>query len=150
MTRHITLPDINTAAAWRRAARSCLADGVPPADVTWGGADTVPSLFDGQAASVRSVEVRVPRSFVTLAETVCRHSDPQRFARLYAFLWRLKDAPHLMADRGDPDLARLRPMEKAVLRCQHKMKAFVRFRELGQPEDARRSFAALDAGLPAQ
>ena len=33
-------------------------------------------------------------------------------------------------------------MEKNVRRCQHKMKAFVRFREIGAPEAPRRSFAA--------
>lgn len=84
----------------------------------------------------------MPRSFVSMANTVVWHSDPSRFARLYAFLWRLKDAPHLMTDRGDAQLAKLRSMEKNVRRCQHKMKAFVRFREIGAPGDNRRSFAA--------
>ena len=47
-----------------------------------------------------------------------------------------------MSDRGDADLARLRQMEKNVRRCQHKMKAFVRFREIGSERANRRSFAA--------
>jgi len=47
-----------------------------------------------------------------------------------------------MTDRGDADLSRLRQMEKNVRRCQHKMKAFVRFREIGAPDAPRRSFAA--------
>lgn len=84
----------------------------------------------------------MPRSFIALAQTVVWHSDPERFARLYGFLWRLRDAPHLMTDRGDPDLSRLRQMEKNVRRCQHKMKAFVRFRDIGAPDAPRRSFAA--------
>lgn len=84
----------------------------------------------------------VPRGFIGLADTVCWHPDPDRFARLYAFLWRLKDAPHLISDRGDRELAKLRAMEKSVHRCQHKMKAFVWFREIGDPDHARRSFAA--------
>lgn len=66
-----------------------------------------------------------------MAQTVVWHKDPERFARLYGFLWRLKDAPQLMADRADADLSRLRAMEKNVRRCQHKMKAFVRFRDIG-------------------
>lgn len=143
---HAALPDIATAAAWRAAARDCLQQGLAPADIRWGGGDAgqrEPGLFDDQPVSgATPVKMTVPRSFVAMAETVCWHRDPDRFARLYAFLWRLKDAPHLMTDRGDSDLAHLRAMEKAVRRCQHKMKAFVRFREIGHPTDARRSFAA--------
>lgn len=134
------------AAAWREAARHCLRQSLAPADIHWGSADdgkVEPGLFDDQPAHrLTPVEIRTPRSFIALAETVCWHRDADRFARLYAFLWRLKDAPHLMADRGDRDLARLRAMEKSVRRCQHKMKAFVRFREVGLRTDVRRSFAA--------
>lgn len=141
--RHITLPDFGTAAAWREAARSCLTEGLSPADISWGSEASERSLFDDQPVSgAAPVKMTVPRSFVSLAETVCWHRDADRFARLYAFLWRLKDAPHLIADRGDKELAHLRSMEKAVHRCQHKMKAFVRFREIGDRQDARRSFAA--------
>ncbi|MCY0092915.1 UdgX family uracil-DNA binding protein [Hoeflea ulvae] len=141
--RHIALPDTGTADAWRKAARACLREGLSPADVSWGTAQTERSLFDDQPiAGAAPVKMTVPRSFVSLAETVCWHSDADRFARLYAFLWRLKDTPHLIADRGDRELAHLRAMEKSVHRCQHKMKAFVRFREIGDRDDLRRSFAA--------
>jgi DNA polymerase len=47
-----------------------------------------------------------------------------------------------MHDQADPELAHLRAMQKSVRRCQHKMKAFVRFREIGPPDAARRCFAA--------
>src|SRR5690606_19151967 len=40
------------------------------------------------------------------------------------------------------DLARLREMEKGVRRCAHKMKAFVRFRDLAPGAGGRRRFAA--------
>lgn len=139
---HVTLPRIGTAQAWRDAARGFLAEGVPPEAVTWGDSRIEAGLFDEPAAGVPTGAATVPRSFVALANTVVWHSDPARFARLYALLWRLKDAPHLMTDRGDPELATLRQMEKNVRRCKHKMKAFVRFRELGTPTDPRRSFAA--------
>lgn len=141
---HIALPHTGTAAAWRDAARGCLKQGLAPADILWGTEASERSLFDDQpnTTAAAPVKMTVPRSFVSLAETVCWHSDADRFARLYAFLWRLKDAPHLIADRGDRELAHLRSMEKSVHRCQHKMKAFVRFREIGDRNDARRSFAA--------
>ena len=141
--RHISLPDTGTAAAWRDAARAFLKEWLAPADILWGSEASEHSLFDDQPVSgAAPVKMTVPRSFVSLAETVCWHRDADRFARLYAFLWRLKDAPYLIADRGDRELAHLRSMEKSVHRCQHKMKAFVRFREIGDREDARRSFAA--------
>ena len=136
------MPRIGTAQAWRDAARQFLAAGTPPEMILWGDTTTAPDLF-GDAAPIRAAgQVTVPRSFISLANSVVWHSDPERFARLYAFLWRLKDAPHLMADRGDAALSRLRMMEKNVHRCQHKMKAFVRFREIGAVDAARRSFAA--------
>jgi DNA polymerase len=141
--RHLVVPDTGTAEAWRALARSCLKEGLAPSEIIWGGEHSERSLFDGEPPRRSSpVNITVPRSFVALAETVCWHRDADRFARLYHFLWRLKDAPHLMGDRADPDLAQLRGMEKAVRRCQHKMKAFVRFRELGDPQGERRSFAA--------
>ena len=136
------MPKIGTAQAWRDAARQFLAAGIPPEAILWGDTSTAPDLFGGAASMQTGGQVTVPRSFVSMASSVVWHSDPERFARLYAFLWRLKDAPQLMTDRGDADLSRLRRMEKNVHRCQHKMKAFVRFREIGAPDAPRRSFAA--------
>ncbi|EPX78893.1 UdgX family uracil-DNA binding protein [Litoreibacter arenae] len=142
MTRAIVLPRIGTATAWRDAARGLLAEGVPPEEVCWGDDTATAGLFDTHTAPSSKRQVSVPRSFISMAETVVWHSDPQRFARLYEFLWRLQSAPWLMTDRGDAGLAKLRALEKNVRRCQHKMKAFVRFREIGDPKAPRRSFAA--------
>lgn len=136
------VPSIGAADAWRNMARRYLAASVPPDQIVWGDIDSPPDLFAASPATTSNATTTVPRSFVSLANTVVWHSDRERFARLYAFLWRLRDAPYLMTDRGDADLARLRAMEKNVRRCQHKMKAFVRFREIGQPTQTRRSFAA--------
>ncbi|MBB5723702.1 DNA polymerase [Loktanella ponticola] len=137
-----TIPPIGTDIAWRNAARDFLAAGIPPDQILWGAHGSAPDLFGAETAITPSATATVPRSFIALAQTVVWHSDPERFARLYAFLWRVKDAPHLMTDRGDAGLSRLRQMEKNVRRCQHKMKAFVRYREIGPPDATRRSFAA--------
>ncbi len=56
--------------------------------------------------------IKAPQSFVEMANWVVWHKDPQRFARLYALLWRLRHQPGLMQDRADPELAKLRQMEK--------------------------------------
>ncbi|MEM9577868.1 MAG: UdgX family uracil-DNA binding protein [Pseudomonadota bacterium] len=139
---HVSLPRIGTAEAWREAARGFLTAGTSPDQITWGDTSTPAGLFDAPCSAPPAGTVTVPRSFLQMAGAVVWHNDPERFARLYGFLWRLRDAPHLMSDRGDADLAHLRRMEKNVRRCQHKMKAFVRFREIGEPDAPRRSFAA--------
>ena len=138
----IALPAIGTAQAWRDAARLLLCANVPPTDVDWADDNSPSGLFDDSDLVASDDVLKVPRSFLGLARSVVWHSDHARFARLYHFLWRLRDAPHLMNDRGDADLAVLRRLEKNVHRCQHKMKAFVRFRDIGEIGDARRSFAA--------
>lgn len=139
----VTLPRIGTAQAWRDAARGLLARQVPPDAVLWRfDADPQADLFGGmQSRPARTATLTVPKSFLDLANRVAWHSDPERFARLYTLLHRLRRDPALMNDRADPDLARLRMMEKAVNRCAHKMKAFVRFRDIGGRGD-RRAFAA--------
>ena len=139
---HVVIPEIGAAKAWRDAARGFLATGTPPDRILWGDMSSGADLFAQVAPVPRPGTATVPRSFVEMANKVVWHRDPERFARLYAFLWRLRDAPALMGDRGDADLARLRQMEKNVRRCQHKMKAFVRFREIGEASAPRRSFAA--------
>lgn len=141
--RTVALPRIGTAQAWRDAARGLLAEGVRPEDVLWSFDD--PAQVDLFAAEPRRMttptRVTVPKSFIDMANRVVWHSDTDRFARLYAFLWRLRDAPALMHDRGDGQLAHLRGLEKNVNRCAHKMKAFVRFRDLAA-DGPRRRFAA--------
>ena len=140
--RQVILPRIGTAQAWRDAARGFLIAGTPPEDITWGDSPSDRGLFDDPAPVPQAGDITVPRAFAQMASAVVWHSDPSRFARLYQFLWRLRKIPHLMQDRGDAELAKLRLMEKNVRRCQHKMKAFVRFREIGDPDGSRRSFAA--------
>jgi DNA polymerase len=139
----VALPRIGTDIAWRDAARRLLAAQVPPGEVLWlYDAPPQDDLF-GEAGTLPTAvtPVTVPKSFIEMARTVVWHADPERFARLYALLWRLRRQPTLMSDRGDADLAHLRGMEKNVRRCAHKMKAFVRFRDLDTGGN-RRAFAA--------
>lgn len=140
--RTVALPLHETAKAWRDMARGLLSQRVPPESVHWNHGAAPDDLFAEPAAPLPSGAVlTVPKAFLQLAETVCWHRDPQRFARLYALLWRLQSAPHLISDRGDPAVTALRRMEKAVHRDKHKMKAFLRFREI-DPLSDRRRFAA--------
>ncbi len=136
---------------WRAAARTLLRASIPPERVEWrqrGGA--AGDLFGGPASGSplpppdpQAPAATVPRAFLELAEAVICHSDPGRFALLYRLLWRLQGERALLEMRADADVVQANRLEKSVRRDAHKMKAFVRFKELpdgeGQP---RRRFLA--------
>jgi len=141
MIHEVTLPVLGTATAWREAARAALGHRIPPERIGWRFGMDEAGLFDGAPLPRGDRPVKVSKTFVELADTVAWHRDPERFARLYLMLWRLRTAPGLLSDPADPEVAKLRTMEKNVRRCMHKMKAFVRFRDLRR-DGPRRSFAA--------
>ncbi|WP_289152201.1 UdgX family uracil-DNA binding protein [uncultured Salipiger sp.] len=143
--RCVVLPEIGTFEGWRDEARALLAEGVPPEEVLWQRGAGEADLFAGAPAAAPAQgggAVTVPRGFVDLARLAVCHADPERFARLYALLWALGRDRRLLEDRADPRVDRLERMAKEVRRDRHKMTAFVRFRELGDPEAGRRRFAA--------
>ncbi|SER36373.1 UdgX family uracil-DNA binding protein [Sphingobium sp. YR768] len=124
---------------WRAAARRLAVAGVDPADVVWQVGDAPGDLFghDPLPPEPERAAFSVPRAFVDLAQTAILHRDPERFALLYALLHRLRDRPGLMEDRADPLLRRIDALGKAVRRDIHKMRAFVRFREVAEGDDTR-------------
>lgn len=137
--RSVRLADGADLAAWRTAARTLLAAGVPPEQVRWQvGQDT--DLFGGNElvatqATPTASGSRVPREFLDLADTVLAHTDPRRHAVLYRMLWRLAHGERgLLALATDEDVAWATLAARAVSRDMHKMKAFVRFREVTGPE----------------
>lgn len=134
-------------AEWRDAARALLRAGVGPGNVEWQVRDAGSDLF-GLAddplppADPALPAPTVPSAFLTLADAVICHRDPARFALLYRLLWRVQGERALLSIPSDPDVARAEVLEKAIRRDAHKMKAFVRFKEMGAPRDGRRRFAA--------
>lgn len=131
-------------AEWRVAARRLLVDGVTPETVVWTTeTDDSPLLqFDiiGNNSTQNST-FSVPKAFIDLAESVICHSDPARFALAYRLLWRLQSEKHLLEVASDADVARARMMVKSVHRDDHKMRAFVRFKEIGSNGTRRRFMA---------
>ena len=132
--------------AWRDKARVLLAAGAAPEHVDWSSA-TEPGLsFD----PVRDIDSslprpsRVPRQFVERARQAAMHRQFDRFALLYRILWRLTHhEPKLLELHVDADVVALNAMGKAVSRDLHKMKAFVRFKEIAsQKDDGRTWFVA--------
>jgi DNA polymerase len=137
---HITLDSETDFDGWRRAARELALQRVTPADVSWRVEGHEPELFDQprtRPASPPPGSFNVPAAFVELAETAILHRDPQRFALLYRLLWRLRANHELLQLATDPDVAQAQALAKAVRRDQHKMKAFVRFREIGREPENR-------------
>jgi uracil-DNA glycosylase len=125
----VTLSAPDDFEGWRDAARDLAEAGVPATAVLWQVEGGDADLFGGEATQAAAASFPVPRAFVALAKEVVCHSDPERFALLYALLLRIKTDRHALDDEADPLVRRLQGLAKAVRRDVHKMHAFVRFRE---------------------
>jgi len=138
---HITLDSETDFAGWRKAARILALNGVIPADVNWSVRGAEPGLFEADALPVPSDapsgSFNVSAKFVELAQIAILHCDGERFALLYRLLWRLLANHDLLDIATDPDVADTSRMARAVRHDEHKMHAFVRFREVGRERDAR-------------
>ncbi len=133
----LTQPD-----AWRDAARVLAADNVPPDDVVWQLGDDATDLFAPHAAPTPAAPATVrpfsvPRAFIDLARKVILANVPERFSLLYTLLFRLRREPKLMDDQADPLVRRLERLAKEVRRDIHKMRAFLRFREVEDADGPR-------------
>lgn len=139
--RSVLLQDASDLAEWRVAARALLAEDVAPDQVYWqvgrqndlfGADDFAAALIPAAVATSSS---HVPRDFLSLADTVLAHSDPRRHAVLYRLLWRLAHGERgLLAIATDEDVAWAGLAAQGVCRDMHKMKAFVRFREVADAD----------------
>ncbi|CCE04076.1 putative Uracil-DNA glycosylase [Bradyrhizobium sp. STM 3843] len=137
----VTLDSDTDFDGWRQAARALAMNNVKPADVTWRVQGETADLFDDQAETklpeVPEGTFSVPASFVELAQSAILHRDQSRFGLLYRLLWRLRSNHDLMTIATDPDVAQAHAMARAVRRDEHKMHAFVRFREIGRERETR-------------
>lgn len=125
---------------WRRQARALVLHRIKPDDVLWSVKDSGDGLFHPFAQDTvvtTSPDFSVPREFLQLAETAILHRSPGRFALLYRLLWGLHRDPDLLQNAFDPTVAAVRTMAKEVRRDEHKMHAFVRFREIASAAGSR-------------
>ncbi|MET0936522.1 MAG: UdgX family uracil-DNA binding protein [Luteibacter sp.] len=129
----VRLDDASDVDEWRAKARALLLADVDPVDVEW-ATDGGVGLFaadDAMPSPRRTTVPAVPRDFLNLVNTVLAHSDPRRHATLYRMLWRITHGEKsLLAIATDDDVAWAHGCVKQVNRDMHKMKAFVRFREV--------------------
>lgn len=121
-------------------ARTALRADIAPDAIDWNDGEQA-SLALGrelsEAPRVVANDASVPREFLPLAASALCHRDGARFALLYRMLWRIAHGEkHLLAIATDADVVRARELALAVRRDSHKMKAFVRFREVpGSTDD---------------
>ncbi|RFC63582.1 DUF4130 domain-containing protein [Fulvimarina endophytica] len=121
---------------WRQAARAAFSNGVAAEDLAFtvngeGGSLFAQALPAYDPAGPQPV---VPKAFVDLSRALVCHADADRFVFAYRLLCRLQREKRLLDIASDPDVLRAREMQKAVRRDAHKMKAFVRFREVETEE----------------
>lgn len=143
--RIVTLPTPDDFDAWRDAARGLVADDVPPDAVVWQVGAEATDLFAATAPpeprhDPTGPALKVPRAFLDLARNALLANDPERFALAYTLLHRLRREPKLTDDHADPLVRRLEGLAKTVRRDIHKMRAFLRFREV--EEDGASRFVA--------
>jgi probable DNA metabolism protein len=138
--RLVTLAAPDDFEGWRDAARALAGEDVPPEDIVWQVGDAPGDLFAGEsepAARRHEAGFSVPRAFLDLARDAVLSRDGERFALLYALLARLRTRPGLMEDRADPLVRRLDALANRVRRDIHKMRAFLRFREMADEDGPR-------------
>jgi probable DNA metabolism protein len=136
MLRQITFAA--TFAGWQQAARRALLANRAPPEILWQELGAEQPLLDvGDEAEPASLPdpptsaFQVPKAFLEIAARVSCHRDPERWALLYRLLWRLTHGErNLLQVVVDPDVHQLGAMDKAIRHDVHKMRAFVRFREV--------------------
>ncbi len=134
---------------WRQLARQLRLRDVRPDDVQLLPRsesllfETTDELTEQGGAPLQStLQFRVPKEFLTLSEDVAYHRGTNRWNLLYRVLWRITSGEsQLMQLVVDDDIYELTQMRKSVTRDAHKMKAFVRFREM-QSEAGESYFVA--------
>jgi uracil-DNA glycosylase len=128
---------------WRAAARTLAAANVPADQVLWQVGEQADDLFadegdtGGAAPPAKEGRLTVPKQFMPLARSALLHSEPQRFSLLYKLLLRVAAQPFLLSDRADKLVRRVGDLSHAVGRDIHKMRAFVRFREVPEEDGSR-------------
>src|SRR5687768_10422076 len=130
---------------WRDMARSLVANGILPEEVDWIAGSTQESMFAAEhKPGSQSPSFSVPADFVRLAESAACFRDAGRWSLLYRVLWRLTHGERsLMNIVVDRDVHRMQRMASAVRRDEHKMKAFVRFKRVGDEDEESARYIAL-------
>ena len=128
--KKVTISSVPGYDEWRKASRECLAQHIPPENVTWqisqSNQDDLFAVTDSANAIGESqTNFRIPRSVLTLLKYALCHQAPDRFALCYRVLWRVVfENRNLIHLKTDEDVLRLNVLAKAVKRDAYKISAF--------------------------
>ena len=137
----VSLKAGNNLSGFRSAVRGLIAAEVAPEQVLWNVGD-VGGLFDA-ACTVDAPPVCLPRAIIDLAKLVACHRDPEKYALLYALIWRVRHGErHLLDVPTDPVVHNLEIKQKEIRRDLHKMHAFLRFRKVDDQNGSQERFVA--------
>ncbi len=141
--------------AWRDAARELLGEMVEPRNVIWQARlprDAGEELLDfseevTRPSANRCHGFKVSREFMQLAKTVGSHRSGRQWSLMYEVLWAMTygNDKTLLRRATDTRVRTLEKMRGMVSRDIHKMRAFVRFREVmaeDQNGEAREHYVA--------
>ena len=135
----ISLANETDFTGWREGARRLLQAGIKPADVIWlmKGTDDLLAMLPALPPALQQ-SVCTSKALLGMLENVTQANDPERFALAYRLLWRFNHGEkHLLALATDADVCRAEMLCRAVRRDKHKMRAFVRFREVTMADGLR-------------
>jgi DNA polymerase len=131
---HTTLAHEVDWQGWRNAARQLALSSTLPDHTTWsvGNPDDLFADTGAEAPALPPTGAfTLPKSLVSLLETIIQHHEPERFALMYRLVYRAHAGEkHLMEMTTDPEVFRANRLAQNVRRDTHKMRAFVRFREV--------------------
>ncbi len=119
--------------SWRIKAKQLLVSNIKPDEINWITEET--GFHFGQEWT--DIEVtdspRIPREYFEAASVVSCFRDDSTWTLLYRIAWRiLHEQRELLKISLDADVRELENRHKSVMRDLHKMKAFVRFKEVQQ------------------
>ncbi len=139
--RSVVLKHVVDFEGWRQSARALALDNIPPEQTIWSVEEARDLFAENIESVVPAGAFTVSRSLVQLAETAIQSCDPERFALLYALIWRAhRGEKHILDDAAEPLVQRVQRLAQSVRRDTHKMRAFVRFREV--EEDGAKRYVA--------
>lgn len=121
--------------SWRDKARQLLSKKIHYQDIQWTTHDQA-FLFGEFWEDIEVKEVpKINKEFMDLALVVSTYRHDNTWDLLYRVAYRLVfENKKLLEDQLDPDVIQLYSRAKLINRDIHKMKAFVRFKEVQTPE----------------